>query len=893
MILNFPNTGLVANVTTNTIGTRTWLWNGAGWQLQTNLVGATGATGYTGPAGITGATGIQGPTGYNGTTGTTGPTGAIRTSMGVTAPASPSVGDIWVEDSTAIEFVYLRDSSGTYNWIELANPGVIGPTGYTGPSGGPVGPTGATGAASNVTGPTGSAGATGYTGATGAASTVTGPTGWTGPAGSNYSNTNVLSYLQFVAGNIVPAANITYSLGSATNMWKDLYLSSNTIYFSGTPLSVANGTLSLGGSPVGSTYSNANVASYLPTYSGNSGATITTATQPYINVLSNVYISGNLFVAGNTFYTNTSELTINDNIINLHSYANLAPLTFNDQKDIGIKFHYYDTSDKHAFLGRANDTGYLEFYSNGTETANVFSGTAYGTIKTGNILLTANVNSDAVYSNTMVLAGQNVAGLPSLASGGNVFSIAGTTATHVFTDSGTMVFPSTTTVKILVVAGGGGGAGGLSYGSGGGGGAGGLIYTTSFSISAGTYAVVIGGGGAYGYNSGTGSTGNDTTFGAILTAKGGGGANQTGGSSGGGAGAATQPSQSGASGTYGYGNRGGYTGFVQGAYGGGGAGGAGSNDGYGTGGIGLQTVFTDYGTDINNSTLPATKGYFAGGGTGGWQYSVYGGTTPRPGGAGGGGGGAGNPSINATSGLPNTGGGGGGTQTTYNYPGAGGSGIVIVQYTIATGNTLAVTGNVSISDTLITGTIKSNNYLYANGVSIIGSGPTGATGPSVTGPTGPTGAAGSAGATGTTGATGSTGSAGSTGPTGAASTVTGPTGYTGTIGPTGPAGGGGGGSIKYTVANTSPTGNVAGDQWYQGNTDILYEYVNTGYSQFWLDISTKSATVYIGNSVSANGIPLSTPAVYANNYYFGNGSPLTTDTTSINKRAAAFAYIFG
>ena len=106
-------------------------------------------------------------------------------------------------------------------------------------------------------------------------------------------------------------------------------------------------------------------------------------------------------------------------------------------------------------------------------------------------------------------------------------------------------------------------------------------------------------------------------------------------------------------------------------------------------------------------------------------------------------------------------------------------------------------------------------------------------------------------------------------------------------------GSGGGGSIKYTVANTSPTGNVAGDQWYQGNTDILYEYVNTGYSQFWLDISTKSATVYIGNSVSANGIPLSTPAVYANNYYFGNGSPLTTDTTSINKRAAAFAYIFG
>ena len=48
-------------------------------------------------------------------------------------------------------------------------------------------------------------------------------------------------------GNIVPSANLTYSLGSPTQWWKDIYVSSNTIYVGGTALSVSDGTLSLDG----------------------------------------------------------------------------------------------------------------------------------------------------------------------------------------------------------------------------------------------------------------------------------------------------------------------------------------------------------------------------------------------------------------------------------------------------------------------------------------------------------------------------------------------------------------------------------------------------------------------------------------------------------------------
>ena len=105
---------------------------------------------------------------------------------------------------------------------------------------------------------------------------------------------------------------------------------------------------------------------------------------------SNVIIAGNLTTLGNTYISNSTDLVIQDSIINLHSPADLAAWVTNDGKDIGLKFHYYDTSDKHAFIGRSNDTGYLEWYADGNETTgNVFSGT-YGTIKTGNILLTGN-----------------------------------------------------------------------------------------------------------------------------------------------------------------------------------------------------------------------------------------------------------------------------------------------------------------------------------------------------------------------------------------------------------------------------------------------------------------------------------------------------------------------
>jgi hypothetical protein len=102
----------------------------------------------------------------------------------------------------------------------------------------------------------------------------------------------------------------------------------------------------------------------------------------------NVTITSNLNIIGNTTFYGYSDLTITDSILNLHTQANLAPWTVDDGKDIGIKMHYYDGVDSHAALVRANDTGYLEWYARGTEiSGNTFSGSAYGTIKTGALIL--------------------------------------------------------------------------------------------------------------------------------------------------------------------------------------------------------------------------------------------------------------------------------------------------------------------------------------------------------------------------------------------------------------------------------------------------------------------------------------------------------------------------
>lgn len=140
MPISFPTNPTLNQV--YTFGSRSWKWNGEGWEAVSTTFGPTGPTGPMGPTGPTGPSGDTGPIGPTGDTGPTGPTG----DTGPIGPTGPT--------------------------------GDIGPTGPTGPTGdtGPIGPTGPTGDTGPI-GPTGDTGPTGPTGAIG----PTGPTGATGP----------------------------------------------------------------------------------------------------------------------------------------------------------------------------------------------------------------------------------------------------------------------------------------------------------------------------------------------------------------------------------------------------------------------------------------------------------------------------------------------------------------------------------------------------------------------------------------------------------------------------------------------------------------------------------------------------------------------------------------
>ena len=104
----------------------------------------------------------------------------------------------------------------------------------------------------------------------------------------------------------------------------------------------------------------------------------------------NLAVGGDLNVNGNLNITGANNLAVTDNVIELHvaNTANIAePWTYDDGKDIGIRFHWYNTADQSAALVFSHDERALEWYDTGALGANTFSGNTYGPIKAGKITL--------------------------------------------------------------------------------------------------------------------------------------------------------------------------------------------------------------------------------------------------------------------------------------------------------------------------------------------------------------------------------------------------------------------------------------------------------------------------------------------------------------------------
>ena len=92
--------------------------------------------------------------------------------------------------------------------------------------------------------------------------------------------------------------------------------------------------------------------------------------------------------------------------------------------------------------------------------------------------------------------------------------------------------------------------------------------------------------------------------------------------------------------------------------------------------------------------------------------------------------------------------------------------------------------------------------------------------------------------------------------------------------------GSGSSTVKFTTSATAPTLPNVGDFWYNSTTDILYQYINDGSSNFWYDLSTVPTTfsnLTITGTLTANNFSTSS----INNTPIGNLTPATGAFTTL------------
>ena len=78
--------------------------------------------------------------------------------------------------------------------------------------------------------------------------------------------------------------------------------------------------------------------------------------------------------------------------------------------------------------------------------------------------------------------------------------------------------------------------------------------------------------------------------------------------------------------------------------------------------------------------------------------------------------------------------------------------------------------------------------------------------------------------------------------------------------------GGSGSGIIYTASNTVPSSPHVGDQWYYQAIDTLYEYINDGTQNVWVDIQSSPTSAGVGSAVTGNLTVNGNLTVTANTY---------------------------
>ena len=98
--------------------------------------------------------------------------------------------------------------------------------------------------------------------------------------------------------------------------------------------------------------------------------------------------------------------------------------------------------------------------------------------------------------------------------------------------------------------------------------------------------------------------------------------------------------------------------------------------------------------------------------------------------------------------------------------------------------------------------------------------------------------------------------------------------------------GGSGTGITYTASNTVPSSPHVGDQWYYQAADTLYEYINDGTQNVWVDIQSSPTSAGVGSAVTGNltvnGNLIVTANSYLSNSFVSGTETVTTLVTTGN-----------
>ena len=238
---------------------------------------------------------------------------------------------------------------------------------------------------------------------------------------TNTANVGNLNVTSKVTSNLIPSVSNTYTLGNATNMWKDLFLSGTTIYLGEQNISSNVTTISVSNDFGANNFFATNNVSANGNIYANAGGSAGYVYANFANVQSNLYVGGN----ANIVNTLTAANIKDTNLANTQLVFANAANTLTGSANLTFDF----ASQTLSVTGTANVSGNLNG-NVGNFSGNLTSLNAnLGNLATANYV---NVAANLVGSgNVNFTSAANVA----LGAVGNVH-ITGGTAGYVLTTDG-------------------------------------------------------------------------------------------------------------------------------------------------------------------------------------------------------------------------------------------------------------------------------------------------------------------------------------------------------------------------------------------------------------------------------------------------------------------------